>query len=120
MCLILLQITTNTEQKSSKVKEFFENVSVGIRRHRTKIYCLIYLWKIILALVMVTMIFSINCQSGSSCVNALYGEVDLAVLKAGLFPVIQALSNLDLSSCTIGQPYHIALINVSSSMFCYL
>lgn len=107
-------------QKNEENASILQRIGSMIQTHRVKIYCIVYFWKIVLTLAMVTMIFGIGCESGADCLKTLYGEIQSAKLTSKLFSIPIALSSTYIGQCSGDIAYLIAVVNIAASLFCYV
>ena len=114
MCVYYLQLNKDAPETGIK------KLVADIKRNRYMIYLIVYFWKIVLAIVMVTMIYSIDCHSHTDCLKTLYGKTNIAVLNRGIFPEAQFLTNLTPGTCSPSLPYYVTLVNIGASYLCYM
>ena len=86
---------------------------------RTKVYLVANIWKTIVTIAMVTIIFSVDCQDGASCIETLYDNRLNATMTSSTFAQTTLIINAEVGSCSKYLPLYIAAVNIVASIVCY-
>ncbi|XP_052237923.1 chitin synthase chs-2-like [Dreissena polymorpha] len=100
--------------------------SIGLKRIKrqlhnckTKVYLIVYTWKIAVTIAMVTLIYSVDCADGNSCIETLYDARLNATLQSDTFGKTLIVENVVFGECSRYLPLLVAAVNIVSSFACY-
>ncbi|KAH3803412.1 chitin synthase chs-2-like isoform X2 [Dreissena polymorpha] len=96
-----------------------KNIKRKLHKCNTKVYLIVYTWKIVVTIAVVTIIYSIECVNGKSCIETLYGARLNATLVSGTFGKTLFVENDVYGECPTYLPLQVAAVNIVSSYACY-
>jgi hypothetical protein len=89
----------------------------SIKRHRTKITLMAYLWKIVLTIMIPSAIFGVDCVKGL-CIDVFYFQQRNATLNL-VVGNTELLDGQDFFGCDQFLPFIVMAVNVACSVVCY-
>ncbi|KAH3754146.1 chitin synthase chs-2-like [Dreissena polymorpha] len=86
---------------------------------KIKVYLIVYAWKTAVTIAMVTVIYSVNCADGTSCIETLYNVRLNATLLSETFGKTLLVEKVVHEECSPYLPFSVAIVNIVSSFACY-
>ncbi|KAH3754122.1 hypothetical protein DPMN_188783 [Dreissena polymorpha] len=97
--------------------------SIGLKRIKrqlhnckTKVYLIVYTWKIAVTIAMVTLIYSVDCADGNSCIETLYDARLNATLQSDTFGKTLIVENVVFGECSRYLPLLVAAVNIAQNI----
>ncbi|XP_053386467.1 chitin synthase chs-2-like isoform X2 [Mercenaria mercenaria] len=86
---------------------------------RTKISTIVNLWKIVITICMVVVIFGVDCTDGITCLQTIFDVTSNSTLSSASFGHTNLVINVIVGTCSKYLPLFIAAVNIVASFFCY-
>ncbi|KAH3754159.1 hypothetical protein DPMN_188822, partial [Dreissena polymorpha] len=90
-----------------------------LRDCKTRVYLIVYTWKIAVTIAVVTVIYTVDCADGTSCLETLYYVRHNATLLSETFGKTLLVENFVHGECSPYLPLFVAIVNILSSFVCY-